>query len=97
MNRISLSQLAQTDLESVWNYSGVEKYSPVAARGQIERIYEAFSFLADNALMGESRPDLRSDLRCFSTGNYVIFYVVVSDGIEVERVVHGSRDVGKLL
>ena len=44
MNRISLSQLAQTDLELVWTYIGIEKYSPVAARRQIERIYEAFSF-----------------------------------------------------
>jgi plasmid stabilization system protein ParE len=46
--------------------------------------------------MGELRPDLRSDIRCFSTGNYVIFYVALKYGIEVERVVHGSRDAGQL-
>ena len=96
MNRISLSLLAQADLESVWNHIGIEKHSPVAARRQIERIYEALSFLSDNQLMGEARPDLRSDLRCLSTGNYVIFYIAAIDGIEVERVVHGSRDVGEL-
>ena len=96
MNRISLSELAQTDLDSVWTYIGVEQHSPMAARRQLERIFEVLSFLAENPLMGEARPDLRSDLRCFSTGNYVIFYVAAKDGIEVERVVHGSRDVGQL-
>jgi toxin ParE1/3/4 len=96
MNRISLSEMAQADLDSVWTYIGIEQHSPGAARRQLERILDVLNFLAENPLMGEARPDLRSNLRCLSTGNYVIFYVAASDGIEVERVVHGSRDVGQL-
>jgi toxin ParE1/3/4 len=88
--------LAQADLDSVWDYIAIEQHSPAAARRQHERILESLSFLASSPLMGELRPDLRSDIRCFSTGNYVIFYVALKDGIEVERIVHGSRDAGQL-
>jgi toxin ParE1/3/4 len=66
------------------------------ARRQLEQILDALNFLASSPLMGELRPDLRFDVRCFSTGNYVIFYVAGKNGVEVERIVHGSRDVSQL-
>ena len=95
MNRIFLSQLAKADLDALWNYIAIEQHSPAAARRQLEQILEAINFLASSPLMGELRFDLRSDIRCFSTGNYVIFYVAGKNGIEVERIVHGSRDTGQ--
>jgi toxin ParE1/3/4 len=96
MNGIFLSRLVQVDLDAVWDYIAIEQHSPAAARRQLERILESLNFLASSPLMEELRPDLRSDIRCFSTDNYVIFYVALRDGIEVERVVHGSRDAGQL-
>ena len=38
MNRISLSEMARADLDSVWTYIGIEQHSPHAARRQLERI-----------------------------------------------------------
>ena len=96
MNRIFLSPLAHADMDAVWNYLAIERHSAAAARRQLKQILESLNFLASTPLMGELRPDLRSDIRCFSTGNYVIFYVAAKDGIEVERIVHGSRDTGQL-
>jgi toxin ParE1/3/4 len=32
-------------------------------------------------------------LRSFPVGNYVVFYVPVSDGIEVVRVMNGRQDI----
>ena len=46
--------------------------------------------------MGEARDDLLVDIRCFSAGSYVIFYTPLLDGIHIERVLHGSRDIGRL-
>jgi toxin ParE1/3/4 len=80
----------------VWDYLAIEQQSATAARRQLKQILEALNFLASSPLMGELRPDLRSDIRCFATGNYVIFYVAGKEGIEVERIVHGSRDAGQL-
>ena len=39
------------------------------------------------------RGDLLKNLRSFPVGNYVIFYVPISDGIEVVRVMHGRQDI----
>ncbi|MGY4499466.1 plasmid stabilization system protein ParE [Bradyrhizobium sp. GM24.11] len=37
---------------------------------------------------------MRADLRSFPVGNYVIFYVPLSDGVEIIRVMHGRQDIG---
>jgi toxin ParE1/3/4 len=52
--------------------------------------------VADSVLMGRARPDLPGSLRSFPKGHYVIYYRIVSDGIEVARVLHGARDIRRL-
>jgi toxin ParE1/3/4 len=44
--------------------------------------------------MGRLRPELKAELRSLSTGNYVVFYLAMEDGIDLVRVLHGSRDIG---
>ena len=43
--------------------------------------------------MGRTRNDLATGLRSFPVGNYVILYRPLENGVEVVRVVHGSRDI----
>ena len=43
--------------------------------------------------MGKRCPDLGEAIRRFVVGNYVVFYEPLPDGIQVLRVLHGSRDV----
>jgi toxin ParE1/3/4 len=33
----------------------------------------------------------------FPVGRYIIFYLIISDGIEVVRVLHASRDIDEQL
>jgi toxin ParE1/3/4 len=47
--------------------------------------------------MGRERPDLRAGLRSFTVGSYLIIYRPLADGIEVVRVLHGARDLAKLV
>jgi toxin ParE1/3/4 len=35
-------------------------------------------------------------LRSFPVGNYVVFYRIVPEGIELVRVLHGARDLRRL-
>jgi toxin ParE1/3/4 len=43
--------------------------------------------------MGEERPGFGvPGCRSFSFGSYMIFFRAIEDGIEVARVIHGSRD-----
>ncbi len=46
--------------------------------------------------LGRKRSDLAPDLRGFPIGNYIIFYRAVPEGIQVNRVLHGARDLPEM-
>jgi toxin ParE1/3/4 len=94
MNRAYFSASARSDLLEILEYIGLDK--PGAAVSQVEKLEAACSMLARNPYSGTSRDDLLPNLRAFSLGNYVVFFRACADGIEVVRVVHGSRDYRKL-
>lgn len=43
--------------------------------------------------MGRRRDELAPGVQSFPFGRYIVFYRVVSDAIEVVRVLHGARDI----
>jgi toxin ParE1/3/4 len=43
--------------------------------------------------MGTARDNLAPGLRSFPVGNYLVFYRITPEGIEVARVLHGARDL----
>jgi toxin ParE1/3/4 len=94
MSRFRLARQADADLDAIADY--IAGSSPSAAVREVERLYGKFTLLASHPLMGEACDHLRKGLRAFSAGNYVIFYVSREDGIEVERVLHGARDLESL-
>ena len=96
MKQYSLAPQARADIDGIWDYLGIEKMSPAAARGQIEMLYEKFSLLASHPLVGEIRPDLGAGLRSFVAKKYVVVYRVSGGRIEIARVVHSARDIRKL-
>ncbi len=59
----------------------------------IDRIDQAFDMLAENPLAGRARNDLALKLRSFPVGSYIVFYVPVSDGIEIVRVMNARQDI----
>jgi len=55
---------------------------------------EVFDTLAGSPKMGRAREELPDDgLRSFPSNTYVIFYVPLTDGVEIVRVLHEQRDV----
>ena len=40
--------------------------------------------------------ELAPALRSFPVGRYLIFYVALTNGIDIVRVLHGSRDIATL-
>jgi toxin ParE1/3/4 len=68
--------------------------SPSAAFKLLDRIEAAVRLLEEHPLMGRMRPELRQDLRSFPVRPLVLFYLPQVDGIELVRVLHGSRDIG---
>ncbi|KYH02230.1 type II toxin-antitoxin system RelE/ParE family toxin [Bradyrhizobium sp. DOA1] len=89
--RFRKSPQADRDLDSIWDF--IASNSIRAAEKQIARIGEIFEMIVDNPLAGRERRELRMGLRSFPVGNYVIFYIPLTDGVEIVRVMHGRLDI----
>jgi toxin ParE1/3/4 len=94
MKRPYFSPSARRDLNEIIEYIARDK--PGAAARHTDRLEDACRTLADNSDIGTPRDDLILNLRCFSVGNYVIYFRPTPDGIDVVRVLHGSRDETQL-
>ena len=85
---------AEADLDEIWLY--IAQDDPNAADRFMDRIEERCRLLAENPLMGRSRPELAPSLRSFPIGTYIIVYVPIEGGIDIVRVISGVRDIDAL-
>ena len=83
--------VAENDLFEIWDY--IADDSAARASAFVREIHQKFSTLASNPGLGRIRDDLAEGLRSFPIGRYVIFYRGIAEGIEIVRVLHGSRDM----
>jgi toxin ParE1/3/4 len=93
MARVERTPQAEKSLDEVFDYIGRQRHSPAAAAKLLRQIDAKCRLYASQPLMGEARPDLGSDVRCFPVGNYVVIYRPIDDGILVLLVVHGTREI----
>jgi toxin ParE1/3/4 len=82
---------ALADLAEIWGF--IAEDSEAHADAFADKIDSVFQSLAGQPMMGRTRPELGANLRSFPVGCYVIFYLPLSNGIDVVRVLHGARDV----
>ena len=73
-----------------------EEADLAAAYRFIEGIDETAHLLATQPEMGRKREDLSPRLRSFPVGPFVLFYRASKGGIELARVLRGSRDIPSL-
>lgn len=87
---------AESDLKQIWRYLLGEAGLAVANRIQGELV-DAFEGLADVPGKGHSRPDLTTrEVLFFSVYQYMIVYRQATV-VEIVAVLHGKRDVKRLL
>lgn len=91
MPRLLKRPEAESDLDEIWWY--IAQDSPHNADRFLDRIQERCLGLTDFPQMGTRRDELKAGLRSQPVGNYLIFYFPLEDGIDIIRVLHGSRDV----
>ncbi|MCI0362002.1 MAG: type II toxin-antitoxin system RelE/ParE family toxin [Planctomycetaceae bacterium] len=94
MPAITLDDAAREDLIDIWEY--IAHDNPQAADRMLDRIWDGFRVVAKFPQGGTLRPELATNLRCYTVGNYVIYFRPTANGIEVARVLHGARDVDAL-
>lgn len=94
MTKVIHSQKARLDLLSIWSY--IAEDNPNAADKLLDTIDEKCTLLGENTKLGQARPDISQTMRYFPVKNYVILYQEQPLGVEIIRVVHGSRDLDML-
>ncbi len=96
MKPYQLTPAAESDLSEILAY--IRSDSPDAARRVLARIREAMRRLADFPRIGHVREDLAdSSLRFWPVYSYLIVYRPESRPLQIIRVLHGARDVRRVL
>ncbi|MCE2745963.1 MAG: type II toxin-antitoxin system RelE/ParE family toxin [Burkholderiales bacterium] len=93
MVRVIRRPLAELDILEIWGY--IAEDSVTEADLWIDRLDEKLRLWATQPMMGRSREELASGLRSFAFGRYVVFFLPISDGLDVVRVLHASRDINE--
>jgi len=94
MGRFELTARAEEDLIDLWLYIAQE--NPGAADRLLNEIEEKFPLLAANPELGQARPDIAEECRHLPVGNYLILYRIIPTGVQIVRVVQGSRRLDTL-
>jgi len=91
MTQVIQSQQAKRDLLSIWAYIAEDNLN--AADRLLDNIDDTCKLLGENPQLGQARPDISAKMRYFPVKNYLILYQEQPLGIEIIRVLHGSRDL----
>lgn len=98
--QLKIFSLARLDMEQIFNYIAVELCNPTAAIGQINDFEKAFENVC---AFPESCPHINNEyvkdksLRKLVVNNYIAFYRVRDNEIQVVRVLYGMRNFESLL
>jgi toxin ParE1/3/4 len=94
MNRYIISLPASRDLQSIADYFAVENVEAG------ERLLYVFNQKCQQLInfpnMGRQYEDLRPSLRGLPLDGYIIFYIIIGNGIEIVRVVGGKLNLKSL-
>lgn len=94
MSEATFSENAKADLLDIAEF--IARDNPIAAREWVDAVRQRCHLLSQHPLMGESRPGFGvAGCRSISVGLYVIFFRPSPSGVEIARILHGSRDLGR--
>jgi toxin ParE1/3/4 len=88
---VEWKEQAEEDLIDIWTY--VAQDNPQAADDLLDEIDTKANNLAASPYLGAARPDIAPELRHSLVGRYLILYRIITDGVQVVRVVHGARNL----
>ena len=91
-NFCRITPTASRDLESIMDYLA-ERVNDEMAESFLRKINAKFKLLIKFPQIGRKRDELYPGLRSIALDDYLIFYRLVSEGIEVMRVLGGYRDL----
>ena len=94
MKRLRVTIDADTDLLEIWTY--YFERSQKAAERIVQEITAQYDMLHEFPGTGRGRDDIGPEYRSFPVGDYIIYYRVLPDVVEISRILHGARDITDL-
>ena len=92
-----LKPRARTDVQEIWDFVADQSGEPRADR-LVAAIFDDCLMLARMPGIGHKRPDLtRRNSLFWTVGDYYIIYTPDTLPLEIDRIIHASRDVRKVL
>jgi toxin ParE1/3/4 len=88
---------ARAELDAIWYNIVKESGSIAAADGVIDAITDRFLLLGQDPSAGRVRDDLRSGLRSYPVGEYIIVYTIYEPDTVILHVFPGRRDILTLI
>lgn len=93
--------LADADLANIISYVAVELDSPRTATQLLEKIKSAVEqlrvFPYAHAIYPTHVDTCGFEIRSLIAGPYVILYYVMGDTVTIARIIHGKRDIQRIL
>jgi len=94
MTRLRISAAALADLDDIWFH--IAKDSAINADRFLDRpLASVTETLSTAPLAGRTREELALGLRSFPFADYLIFYRTEAGEVEIARIIHGKRDLGR--
>lgn len=95
MKSYLLTDPARADVREILNH--VASQSERRAEQLLDEFQTRFRDLADQPLLMGFVDDVYGTIyRVSPVRDYVIFYTLVADGVEVIRIIHGARDIDSM-
>ena len=92
---IQRTLLAEEDLIDIWVH--IAQDNEKAADELLDEIEKRCTLLSEFPHMGQKRPDIAPELHHSPIGRYIILYRLISEGIEIVRVVFAGRMLSELI
>ena len=93
-----LAPEAKTNLDDIWYYIAKESGSPERADRFVDALTERFYLLSTHPRLGRKRDDLRTGLRSFPVGDYLIIYrITAAEDVLISYVTHGRQDLRQVV
>ena len=87
-----ISKKAVSDLEEIWFYT-FEKWPKEQADRYYNLIFNEINYICKNVSAGKSMEHVRKGYRAAKVKSHLIFYKIVSDTIEIIRILHEQMDI----
>ncbi len=92
MANFFLTNKAVQDLEDIWDYT-VETWSEKQAETYYGLIIDSCHQLVEEPMRGKLYEVVDKNIMGYKTGEHIIFYRIVSNDIEIVRILHKMMDL----